>query len=151
MNKILLVGACVFVLSACGGGGVNDFDVPERCEASPTCNQPPPPPPSAAEAFTAAIQGLNLDAFYTTSIGFLVQRSPEELIWRSLDDVYPQSDVRLDSISDTYQRETFELYQIELNALRTYDRSSTTISPAPTVISVSSAAPSSCSPKYTRS
>jgi uncharacterized protein (DUF885 family) len=121
MNKSLLVGVCLLALSACGGG--NSYDVPDRCAASPTCNQPPPPPPTAAEEFTAAIQGLDLSAFYTTSIRHLVQRSPEGLIWRSLQDVYPQTEVRLDSLSDDYQRETFELYQIALDALRSYDRS----------------------------
>jgi uncharacterized protein (DUF885 family) len=123
MNKTLLVGVCIFALSACGGGGTNDFDVPERCEASPTCNQPPPPPPTAVEAFTAAIDGINLDAFYSTSISFLAQRSPEGLMWRSLLDTYPQAEATLDNIADEYQRETFELYQIALDALRTYDRS----------------------------
>jgi uncharacterized protein (DUF885 family) len=122
MNKTLLVGVCVFVLSACSGG-TNDFDVPERCEASPTCNQPPPPPPTAAEVFTAAIQGLSLDVFYDTAASTLVQRSPETLIWRSLLDDLPQAEAQLDIISDSFQRETIELFQIALDALRTFDRS----------------------------
>lgn len=120
MIRTLLVGVCFVALSACGG---SNYDVPERCEASPSCNFPPPPPPTAVEQFTAAIAGLDLDAFYTTSIRFLVQRSPEGLIWRSLLDTYPQAEATLDSVSDEYQRETFELYRLALDALRTYDRS----------------------------
>jgi uncharacterized protein (DUF885 family) len=122
MRKSLLFIVFAVVLGACSGG-TNDFDVPDRCEASPTCNQPPPPPPSAVEQFTAAIQGLTLDGFYSTAASTLAQRSPETLIWSSLLDTFPQAEAQLDSLSDAYQRETFELYQIALDALRSYDRS----------------------------
>ena len=59
----------------------------------------------------------------TSSISALVQRSPETLIWRSLLDVYPQAAAKLDSLSDRYQRDTFAMYQVALDALLTYDRS----------------------------
>jgi len=121
MKKSLLVGVCAIMLTACGGGS---YDVPKRCEQSPTCDpNPPAPPPSATEQFQAALQGLSLSAYYTTSVATLVQRSPEQLIWRSFEDNYPQSTARLDNLSDVYQRETFDLYQIALDALHTYDRS----------------------------
>ncbi len=107
MKQSLVVGLCVAFLYACGGsdGGTGTTL-----------------PPTAAEQFTQDLQGLSLDAFYDTSIATLVQRSPETLIWRSLLDTYPQAEARLDDLSDDYRRETFTLYQIALDALRTYDR-----------------------------
>jgi len=122
MKWTLLVGVCAVILGACGGS--SSYNVPEVCEQSPTCNiNPPPPPPSATEQLQQDLQGLTLDNYYTTSIAALVKRSPETLIWRSLQDVYPLPTAALDSLSDEYQRETFELYQIAIDALRTYDRS----------------------------
>jgi len=122
MKWTLLVGVCAVMLGACGGS--SSYNVPEVCEQSPTCNvNPPPPPPTAAEQLIADLQGLSLDNYYTTSIAALVRRSPETVIWRSLQDVYPLATATLDDLSDEYQRETFELYQIALDALRTYDRS----------------------------
>lgn len=122
MKWTLLVGVCALMLGACGGS--SNYDVPEVCERSPTCNvNPPPLPPSAAEQLQQALQGLTLDGYYETSIAALVRRSPETVIWRSLQDVYPLATATLDDLSDDYQRETFELYQIALDALRTYDRS----------------------------
>lgn len=121
MKRSLIFFFAFVTLGACGG---DNYDVPEQCAANPNCSQPPPPPPTAVEQFTAAIQGLSLDAFYTTAASTLVQRSPETLVWRSLLDDFPQAEAQIDSISDAFQRETFELYQIALDALRTYDRSS---------------------------
>ena len=113
MKKSLVAVVCLLVIAACGGSSGNGG------------GQPPPPPqgPTAVEQFQTALQGLTLDEFYNTSIATLVQRSPEGLIWRSLQDVYPQTAVALDNLSDGYQRETFELYSVALDALRGYDRS----------------------------
>ena len=122
MKWTLLVGVCAVMLGACGGS--SSYNVPEVCEQSPTCNiNPPPPPPTAAEQLRLDLQGKSLDGYYTASIAALVKRSPETLIWRSLQDVYPLATATLDNLSDEYQRDTFELYQIALDALRTYDRS----------------------------
>jgi uncharacterized protein (DUF885 family) len=112
MKQPLYVVLVLVLLAGCGGGGNNNQP-----------NNPPPAGPTAAELFAEDLQGLSLDDFYTTSIGWLVQRSPETLIWRSLMDIYPQSTAQLDNLSDDYQRETFELYQVALDALRGYDRS----------------------------
>jgi uncharacterized protein (DUF885 family) len=122
MKWTLLIGVCAVMLGACGGS--SSYNVPEVCEQSPTCNiNPPPPPPSAADQLRQDLQGLSLDNYYETSIAALVRRSPETMIWRSLQDVYPLATATLDDLSDEYQRETFELYQIALDALRSYDRS----------------------------
>jgi uncharacterized protein (DUF885 family) len=121
MKWTLLVGVCAVMLGACGGS--SSYNVPEVCEQSPTCNLPPPPPPTAAEQLRLDLQGVSLDNYYTRSIATLARRSPETLVWRSLQDVYPLAVPALDDLSDEYQRETFELYQIALEFLRAYDRS----------------------------
>ena len=113
MKKSLVAVLCVLVVAACGGSSGNGGQEPP----------PPPPPSSAIDDFEIALQGLTLGEFYETSIATLAQRSPEGLIWRSLQDVYPQTAVALDNLSDGYRRETFELYSMALDALRGYDRS----------------------------
>ncbi|MDX1506988.1 MAG: DUF885 domain-containing protein [Woeseiaceae bacterium] len=87
---------------------------------------PPPPPPSASELFTQAIDGLALDDFYDVSYKFLLGRSPEDVVGLTLQDEIPQDFPTLDNFSDNFQRETFELYQLALDALQTYDRSTLT-------------------------
>ena len=114
MKKLLLIGVWVLVLAACGGGGGgNNNQQPE----------PPPAGPTPSEQLAASLQGLPLEDFYTTSIEALVRRSPEAVIWRSLLDVYPPAAPVLDDLSDAYQRETFAMFEVALDALRTYDRS----------------------------
>jgi len=110
MKQSLMTGLLFLVLVACGGGGNNNQQ------------QPPPPPPTAAEQLATDLQGLSLNDYYDVSIGALVQRSPETIIWRSLLDVYPPAAATLDNLSDGYQRETFAMYQVALDALLTYDR-----------------------------
>jgi len=111
MKKSLITALLLLVLAACGGGGNN--------------NQPPPgpQPPTAAEQLATDLQGLSLDDYYNVSIAALVQRSPETIIWRSLLDVYPPAAATLDNLSDGSRRETFAMYQVALDALGTYDRS----------------------------
>jgi uncharacterized protein (DUF885 family) len=112
VKKLLLIGVCVLVFAACGGSGSNN-------------RQPEPPPagPTPSEQLATSLQGLSLEDFYTTSIEALVRRSPETVIWRSLLDVYPPAVPVLDDLSDSYQRETFAMFEVALDALRTYDRS----------------------------
>jgi uncharacterized protein (DUF885 family) len=112
VKKLLLIGVCVLVFAACGGSGSNN-------------RQPEPPPagPTPSEQLATSLQGLSLEDFYTTSIEALVRRSPETVIWRSLLDVYPPAVPVLDDLSDSYQRETFAMFGVALDALRTYDRS----------------------------
>jgi uncharacterized protein (DUF885 family) len=113
MKKSLITGLLLLVLGACGGGGNN-------AQQPPTV---PPPPTTASEQLASDLQGLSLNDYYDVSIGALVQRSPETIIWRSLLDVYPPAAATLDSLSDGYRRETFAMYQVALDALLTYDRS----------------------------
>ena len=115
MKKLLALAICLFVITACGGSSGNGG------------GQPPPPPPPVgtpgADQLAAALQGLSLDDFYRVSIEALVRRSPETIIWRSLDDVYPLATATLDNLTDAYQRDTYAMYQVALDALQTYDRS----------------------------
>lgn len=116
MKKSLALGICLLVITACGGSSGNGGGQP----------QPPPPPPvstPAADQLAADLEGLSLDDFYRVSIEALVRRSPETIIWRSLDDVYPLTTATLDNLTDAYQRDTFAMYQVALDALRSYDRS----------------------------
>ena len=116
MKKSFALGICLLVITACSGSSGNGGSQPQ---------QPPPPPVStpAADQLAADLQGLSLDEFYRVSIEALVRRSPETMIWRSLDDVYPLATATLDNLSDAYQRDTYAMYQVALDALRSYDRS----------------------------
>ncbi|MDJ0813648.1 MAG: DUF885 domain-containing protein [Woeseiaceae bacterium] len=114
MKKSLIVGICLVIITACGGSNGNGG------------GQPPPPPAAGtpgADQLAADLQGLSLDDFYRVSIEALVRRSPETIIWRSLDDDYPLAVAQLDNLSDEYQRDTFAMYRVALDALRGYDRS----------------------------
>ena len=112
MQKPLASILLIVLLSGCGGGS-----------SSVTQPEPPPLPPTPAEVLAAALQGLSLSDYYDTSLEALTRRSPETIIWRSLDGIYPSSTPLLDDISDAYQRDTFAMYQVALDALRSYDRS----------------------------
>ena len=116
MKKSLALGICLFVITACGGSSGNGGGQPQ---------QPPPPPVGtpAADQLADDLQGLSLDDFYRVSMEALVRRSPETMIWRSLDDVYPLATAMLDNLADEYQRDTYAMYQVALDALRSYDRS----------------------------
>ena len=104
---------CLLLYSCGGGGGGNNNNA----------NSPPPTSgPSPAELLAADLQGLTLDTFYEASFAALISRSPETIIWRSLESVYPLSGVTLDDLTDRYRRDTFAMYQVVLDALRSYDR-----------------------------
>lgn len=102
------------ILTSCGGGG----------GSAPASVPPPPPVSTLAEQLASDLQGLALDTFYEESYRALLYRSPETIIWQALTDIYPLSDVGLDDLSDDYRRETVTLYQVVLDALRSYDPSS---------------------------
>jgi len=114
MKWTLLVAVCAVMLGACGGSSSKN---------TPPVNNPPPAGPTSAEQFAVDLQGLSLADFYDTSFEVLTKRSPETIIWRSLGSLYPASEALLDDLSDDFQRDTFEMYQVALDALRTYDRS----------------------------
>lgn len=110
--------ALVLTVAACGGGGGG--------EQTPNQNPPPPPasgPSPAAEQLAAELDGLPLDEFYEKSFAALMARSPERVIWNALEDFAPVDGTDLDDLSESWQTETFEMYEVVLDALRDYDRS----------------------------
>lgn len=113
------VAWAAILLTACGGGGGDSTP-------SPVVSPPPPPPPGpdAVEAFTESIQGLTLDEFYRVSFAGLLTRSPESVVWQTLESSFPLDGVELDTLTEDYQRDTFDMHRIALDVLHTYDRSS---------------------------
>ena len=119
MNKSLLATFTLLFVVACGGSGGGG--------TSPPPPPPPPPPPSASELLAQDLQGLTLDEMYFESFGALIKRSPEDVVWEALETVFPLDEVGLNDLSDGYERETFAMLQVVLDALRTYDRSTLTV------------------------
>jgi uncharacterized protein (DUF885 family) len=100
-------------LISCGGGG-----------AGPDTTAPlPASGPTPTETLSRALQGLTLDEFYATSYEALLYRTPETIVGQTLAAIYPLDEVRLDNISAAYRGETFAMYEVVLDALRSYDRS----------------------------
>lgn len=114
MKKSPFALLLLVLLAACGGGGGNN--------ASPN-NNPPAGGPTPAEQLAADLQGLPLETFYENSFAALLSRSPETILWQSLESVYPLASVNLDDLSDGYRRDSFAMYQVVLDVLRGYDRS----------------------------
>ena len=110
MKRPIALLFILFIFSACGGGA-----------APPDVVTPPEPEPTASEKLAADLVGLSLVDFYEVSFAALTYRSPEGIIWSGLTGVYPLDVVGLDDLSDSYQRETFAMHQVVLDALRTYD------------------------------
>ncbi len=119
MRRILLASALMLVIASCGGDGGDNAIAPP----APT---PPPTGPGAAELLAEDLQGLTLDEFYFESFKALIRRSPETVTWEALESVFPLDAVELDDISDEFQRETFSMYSVVLDMLRSYDRSALT-------------------------
>lgn len=124
MNKPVVAPAIAIMvallLAACGGG--SGGGTPDPVVPPPSV----PPGPSAVETFTQDIQGLSLDDFYRVSYQELLTRSPESIVWQSLESSFPLDGVELDTLTDDYQRDTFEMHRIALDVLRSYDRDSLT-------------------------
>jgi uncharacterized protein (DUF885 family)/putative intracellular protease/amidase len=102
---------------------------PPTAEPEPT--EPPTPEPEPAEPYTAAagelaakLQGLSLDDFFEVSWRELMYRYPETIVGEGLSEVYPLETVELTNISDAYIRETYQMYAVILETLRTFDRES---------------------------
>ncbi len=103
------------LLSACGGGGGG---------SAPPATPPPAAGPTPSEQLAADLAGLPLVDFYDTSYEALIYRSPETILWQALTGVYPLDNVGLDDMSEDYRRETFAMYGVVLDALRSYDKTS---------------------------
>ena len=115
MKKSLFASLFLILATSCGGGGAGD--------SPPATSNPPVAGPTVAEQLAADLQGLALDQFYFESYEALVSRSPETIVWQALTDIFPLDRVGLDDLSDSYQRDTFAMNQVVLDALQTYDRS----------------------------
>lgn len=116
MRRMLLAGILLLAMVSCGGDGSNTSSPPP---AAPTG-------PSASQQLADDLQGLSLDNFYFASFEALILRSPETVVWEALQSVFPLQNVELDDISDDFQRETFAMYRVVLDALRRYDRDALT-------------------------
>ena len=120
MRKILLAGSLLSFIVACGGDGGGNA-------SSPPAPPPPAAGPSASEQLASDLQGLTVDEFYFESFGALIRRSPETVTWEALESVYPLDGASLDDLSDGFQRETFAMYRVVLDALHGYDRATLTV------------------------
>ncbi|MGB5630518.1 MAG: DUF885 domain-containing protein [Woeseiaceae bacterium] len=104
-------------VAACGGGGGSGPGA--TASTPPTASMP-------AEQLADDLVGLSLDAFYDESYKALNYRSPETIVWRALTGIYPLDTAGLNDLSDEYRQDTFAMYQVVLDALRTYDTSGLT-------------------------
>jgi uncharacterized protein (DUF885 family) len=115
MKQTLFASIALLFVVSCGGSSGGG--------TSPPPPPPPPPPPTASELLAQELQGLALDDLYEVSFGALLERSPEDIVWEALESVFPLESVGLNDLSDGYERETFAMLQVVLDALRTFDRS----------------------------
>ncbi len=117
MGRIVAIAILFLLFASCGGGGGG---------SASTTGQPPIGGPTPSEQLATDLAGLPLDDFYEASLAALTYRSPESIVWQALESVYPLDDARLDDLSDAYQRETFAMYAVVLDALRGYDTTAMT-------------------------
>lgn len=77
---------------------------------------------SAVDELVAQLEGVSLRDFFEISFRALIMRSPETVLTVGLTEFYGVKDVRLDDISDAYQRETYQMIAAILEMLKGYDR-----------------------------
>jgi len=87
---------------------------------------PAPPGPDATEQLAEDLQDLPLDEFYAESFEALITRTPEAVVWEALESEFPLQGVALDNLEDGFQRETYSMHQVVLDALHGYDRDALT-------------------------
>ena len=87
---------------------------------------PAPPGPDATEQLAEDLQDLPLDEFYAESFEALITRTPEAVVWEALESEFPLQGVMLDNLEDGFQRETYSMHQVVLDALHGYDRDALT-------------------------
>lgn len=122
MKSVTFAAVLLCLLAACGDPARQVHDVTPE----PVVTPPPPPPPAAptaAEILDADLEGLTLDDYYDVSYEALTRRSPESIIWNAMTGIYPLDNAMLDNLSGGYVQETFDMVEVALNRLRSYDRS----------------------------
>ncbi len=117
MKRIILAILVLGFVASCGGSSGGG--------SAPTARTPPPTI-SASDQLAADLTGLALGEFYEESLKALTYRSPETIIWQALQSIYPLDTVGLDNMTDAYQRETFAMVAVVLDALRGYDTTTLT-------------------------
>jgi uncharacterized protein (DUF885 family) len=135
---MFIVGMLVFLVVGCGGTAEQTAPAPTALPTaliSPTATpsvapvgEPTAPPSGQGSESTAAAQvraslaGLPLDQFFEQAFRTLMLRNPEGVLEAGLQDIYAVQTVELTNISDAYQRETYQVEQVILDLLYTYDR-----------------------------
>jgi uncharacterized protein (DUF885 family) len=97
---------------------------PKESEAQDELTSSTPVEPfGVVDDLVLQLSGLSLADFFETSTRALTMRSPEAVLEMGLTDIYGVKDVLLDDISDSYQRETYQMIAVILEMLNGYDRS----------------------------
>jgi uncharacterized protein (DUF885 family) len=95
---------------------------PSAPTATPSLSDASP----AVAALAAKLQGLDLDAFFEVSWRELMLRDPEAVVEAGLAGTWGLQEATLTDISDTYIRETYQMYALILDLLQRYDRAALT-------------------------
>jgi uncharacterized protein (DUF885 family) len=138
LNSITTLVIAVLILAGCGLFQ-SEPSPTARLTATPgTSNQPEIEAVSSPQKFEAttreatpstvvsSFEGLSLHDFFEASFRALTLRSPETVLTYGLTDIYGVTEVRLNDISDAYQRETYRLMADILEVLESYDRAALT-------------------------
>ncbi len=118
--KLVSFTFLLLLVASCGGGSS-----PPAAAPTPTPPVTPPPTstgPTDSEKLREDLQGLSLDDFYAVSFIALGDRTPESVAGLGIPGVVVEP--KLNDISEAYQRETFNMVNVTLELLRTYDRDS---------------------------
>ena len=131
MRRTVVCVVAALLVAGCGGGGGSGGSSNASAggggggPGSTPPSVPPPDPspdPTAAVRLAKAIAGLPLDDFYDVSFKALQQRDPQSVIADALTDVFPLTGIGLTDVSEEYERETYAMYGVVLNALDQFDR-----------------------------
>ena len=108
LRRPVFLVALVATLAACGS---DEMAFPDLVE----------PTYPSVEAVVADLRGRPLDEFYDLSFRYLLQRSPESLTDLGLSASYGQRDNYLDTVSDAFLLETYDLVEAIKTLLARYD------------------------------